>query len=139
MARHEHLPIYKAALDLAADLQKVVADFSRYHRVTLGTELRQGSRAVLQQVVRANNATAAAERAAELLCLREHIDALLLTMRVGKEVQALAVMSHRCAMRVCAEALRAFRSFSGYLHAVEQVGVVARQNEGWFKHTRALA
>ena len=120
MARHEHLPIYKAALDLTVHLEKVVAGFSRYHKYTLGTELRQGSRAVLQQVVRANNATDASERAAELLRLREGIDALLLTMRVSKEVQA-------------------FKSFAGYLHAVEQVGVVARQNEGWFKHTRSQA
>ena len=64
MARHEHLPIYKAALDLTVHLEKVVAGFSRYHKYTLGTELRQGSRAVLQQVVRANYATNAAERAA---------------------------------------------------------------------------
>jgi hypothetical protein len=120
LARHEHLPIYKAALDLTVHLEKVVAGFGRYHKYTLGTELRQGSRAVLQQVVRANNATDAAERAAELLRLREHIEALLLTVRVGKEVQA-------------------FKSFASYLHAVEQVGVVARQNEGWFKHTRGSA
>lgn len=120
MARHEHLPIYKAALDLTVHLEKVVAGFSRYHKYTLGTELRQGSRAVLQQVVRANNASDAAIRAEELLRLREQIDSLLLTMRVGKEVQA-------------------FKSFAAYLHAVEQVGMVARQNEGWFKHTRGAA
>jgi hypothetical protein len=120
MARHDHLPIYKAALDLTVHLEKVVAGFSRYHKYTLGTELRQGSRALLQQVVRANNAADAGERAAELLHLRDQIEALLLTMRVGKEVQA-------------------FRSFAGYLHAVEQVGSVARQNEGWFRHTRAQA
>ena len=107
MARHEHLPIYKAALDLTVHLEKVVAGFSRYHKYTLGTELRQGSRAVLQQVVRANNATNAAERAAELLRLREYIESLLLTMRVGKEVQA-------------------FRSFAGYLAAGRSVMLVAQ-------------
>lgn len=117
MARYEHLPIYKAALDLTVHLERVVAGFSRYHKYTLGTELREGSRAVLMQVLRANNAPGASERIQELVVLRERIDALLLVMRVGKEVKA-------------------FRSFAGYLHAVEQVGVVARQNEGWFKHTR---
>jgi hypothetical protein len=55
MARHEHLPIYEAALDLTVHLEKVVAGFSRYQKYTLGTELRQGSCALLQQVLRANS------------------------------------------------------------------------------------
>ena len=50
MARYEHLPIYKAALDLAVHFEQVVAGFSRYHKYTLGTELREGSRGVLMQV-----------------------------------------------------------------------------------------
>ena len=120
MARYEHLPIYKSALDLTVHFEKLVASFSRYHKYTLGTELRESSRAVLMQVVRANNATNAVERRAELLVLRSRIDALLLTMRVAKEVKA-------------------FKSFAGYLHAVEQVGSVARQNEGWVKHTQGRA
>ena len=56
MARHEHLPIYKAALDMTVHFEKLVAGFSRYHKYTLDTELREGSRAVPQQVLRANNA-----------------------------------------------------------------------------------
>jgi len=70
MARHEHLPIYKAALDLTVHFEKLVAGFSRYHKYTLGTELRQGSRAVLQQVLRTNNAATSAQRASERLELR---------------------------------------------------------------------
>ena len=46
MGRHKHLPIYKAALDMAVHFEKLVAGFSRYHQYTLGTELREGSRAV---------------------------------------------------------------------------------------------
>ena len=37
MARYEHLPIYKQALDAAVHFEKVVAGFSRYHKYTLGT------------------------------------------------------------------------------------------------------
>ena len=61
-----------------------------------------------------------AARQAELLALRERIEALTMTLRVAKEVKA-------------------FKSFAGHLHAIEQVGSLARQNEGWFKHTRAKA
>ncbi len=103
---------------MTVHFERLVAGFSRYHKYTLGTELREASRAVLMQVVRANNAPSGVVRRAELLVLRERLDSLMLSLRVAKEVKA-------------------FKSFAGYLHAVEQVGSVARQNEGWFKHTQA--
>ena len=77
-SRYEHLPICKAALDLTVHFEGLVAGFSRYHKYTLGTELREGSRAVLQQVLRANNAATREQRAAELLVLRESIEAMAL-------------------------------------------------------------
>ena len=40
VARYEHLSIYKQALDVAVHFENVVAGFSRYHKYTLGTELR---------------------------------------------------------------------------------------------------
>ena len=42
MARYEHLPIYKKAMDLAIYVEKVVRNFSRYHKYTPGSELRDG-------------------------------------------------------------------------------------------------
>jgi hypothetical protein len=59
MARYEHLPFYKTALDMTVHFEKLVAGFSRNHKYTLGTELRERSRAVLQQVLRANHAATA--------------------------------------------------------------------------------
>ncbi len=41
MAQYEHLPIYKKAYDFALYYEKIVRGFSRYHKYTLGTELRQ--------------------------------------------------------------------------------------------------
>lgn len=64
MARHEHLPIYKAPLDMTVHFEKLVAGFSRYHKYTLGTELREVSHAVLQQVLRANNSASNLEGSA---------------------------------------------------------------------------
>ena len=54
MAYTEHLPIYKAAYDLCLYLEDIVRRFSRYHKYSLGTELRDGARRVLLLVVRAN-------------------------------------------------------------------------------------
>ena len=47
MAHYRHLPVWKAALDLAAHLEHAVRRFGktpsppRYHKYTLGSELRQ--------------------------------------------------------------------------------------------------
>ena len=41
LARYEHLPIYRAAFDLAVHTEKIVRNFSRDQKYTLGTELGQ--------------------------------------------------------------------------------------------------
>jgi hypothetical protein len=41
MARYEHLPRYRDALNLAVHFEKMVAGFSPYHKYTLGTEQRR--------------------------------------------------------------------------------------------------
>ena len=48
MARYDHLPIYRAAFDLAVHLEQIVRHFDRYHKYTLGTDLRTGSRRILE-------------------------------------------------------------------------------------------
>jgi hypothetical protein len=111
MARYEHLPIYKQALDVAVHFERVVAGFSRYHKYTLGTELRNKSREVVALVVKAN---AARDKVPELLLLRDKLEELMLIMRLAKEVKA-------------------FKSFDAYRHIVEMVVSVCRQNEGWMR------
>lgn len=51
MARYEHLPIYKKAMDLAIYVEKIVRNFSRYHKYTLGSELREKSREVVEAII----------------------------------------------------------------------------------------
>jgi hypothetical protein len=111
MARYEHLPIYKQAMDVAVYFERAVAGFSRYHKYTLGTELRNHSREIVGLIVRANSAE---DKRPALLALRERLDALLVSMRIAKEVQA-------------------FKSFAAYQQAVEAVVSICRQNEGWLK------
>ena len=117
MACYEHLPIYKAALDAAVHFEQVVAGFSRYHKYSLGTELRQAGRAVIGQVIRAN---AARERLPQLLELRADLEEVLVLLRLAKEVKA-------------------FKSFQSYQHAAELVVSVCRQNEGWIKSVDKVA
>ena len=39
MARYEHLPIFKKAMDLAIYFEKIVRNFSRYNKYTLESVL----------------------------------------------------------------------------------------------------
>lgn len=111
MARYEHLPIYKKSMDVAVYFEKAVAGFSRYHKYTLGTDLRNKSRDVVGLIVKANSSR---EKLPQLLELRERLEDLLTLIRLSKEVKA-------------------FKSFKSYQFAVEEVVSVSRQNEGWIK------
>src|SRR5262245_11661588 len=115
MAQAEHLPIHKASNDLCLYLEQVVRGFSRYHKYTLGADLRDGARRVLKLVVRAN---ARRDKAPVLLEVREELEQLKVVLRLGHDVKA-------------------FPNFKAFEHAIAQVVAIARQNEGWLKRTRA--
>ena len=111
MARYEHLPIYKTAMDLAVYLEQVVRNFSRYHKYTLGSDLRQQSRELVTVIIRANSRQ---EKLPVLYELRERLEGLLVLLRIGQEV-------------------RAFQHAAAYGRAAELVVALSRQNEGWIK------
>ena len=56
MARFRHLPIWKDAMDLALHLEHAVRRFPRYHKYTLGSELRQTAQRLCRLVARVNDA-----------------------------------------------------------------------------------
>ena len=82
MARYEHLPIYRAAFDLAVHMEKIVRHFSRYHKYTLGTELRNNSRMILDRVIEANNTV---DRQSVLLRLRQELESPKVLARLCHE------------------------------------------------------
>jgi hypothetical protein len=114
VAQAEHLPIYKSSYDLCLYLEQVVRTFSRYHKYTLGADLRDGARRVLKLIVRAN---ARYDKVPLLLEVREEVEALKVIVRLCQDVQA-------------------FFSFRAVEQAVEQVVSIAKQNEGWLKSQR---
>ena len=114
MARYEHLPIYRAAFDLAVHMEKIVRNFSRYHKYTLGSELRNRSREILASVIEANNQNE--DRATKLLELREKIEFF----------KVLARLCHESG---------GFARTRSYLYVAEQMVSIAKQNEGWLKQT----
>ncbi len=111
MARYEHLPIFKAAYDLTLHIEKIVRNFSRYHKYTLGTDLRNKSRRILEKIVEANSDS---DRTARLLELRQELEGFKLLARVCHDSGG-------------------FANTRSYLHLAGRVTNIARQNEGWLK------
>jgi hypothetical protein len=111
MARYEHLPIYKKAMDLTVYFEKIVSNFSRYNKYTLGSELREKSRQIVELIIKANSTK---ERLPLLLELRERLEGLKVLIRICKEVKA-------------------FHSFNSFVYASDLVVDISRQNEGWIR------
>ena len=85
MAHYEHLPIYKTAMDLVVYLEQVVRNFIRYHKYTLGSDLRLQSRELVTVIIRANSRR---EKLPVLYELRERLEGLHVLLRIGNEAQA---------------------------------------------------
>ncbi|MFH0771205.1 MAG: four helix bundle protein [Candidatus Omnitrophota bacterium] len=108
---YENLPIYKKALDLAVYFEKIVKNFSRYHKYTVGTELRNLSREILRLIVKANSAK---DKKDILLQVREKVEELKTLIKICKEIKA-------------------FRTFKSFEYSVRSVINIAKQSEGWLK------
>ena len=117
MAQYEHLPIYKKAFDISVYIENCVRGFSRYHKYTLGTDLRNTSRKIVRLIVRANSEK---DKLATLQQLRDTVEELKVTMRIGKEVKA-------------------YNSFNTFKRLIEEVLSLSRQSEGWLKSMRGKA
>jgi len=111
MARSEHLPIYKQSYDLCLYLEQVVQGFPRYHKYSIGSDLRDTAREILKLIVRAN---ARDDKREVLQNIREEVEQLKLLLRLALDVHA-------------------FSRLNSFEHAVTIAVDVAKQNEGWLK------
>jgi hypothetical protein len=111
VAQTEHLPIYKSAYDLCLYFEQVVRNFSRYHKYSIGADLRDGARQTLKLVVRANSRRGKTQTLLELRQVLEELKVLI---------------------RLCYD-ISAFPNFNSFEHAISLVTEIAKQNEGWLK------
>ena len=108
---YENLPIYKKALDLTIYIETIVRSFSRYHKYTVGTDLRNLSKRILVLIAKANSKN---ERSVSLKEAIERIEELKILIRVCKEIKA-------------------FSSFRSFEYTTRLTIDVARQCEGWYR------
>lgn len=117
MAQYEHLPIYKQALSLSIYIEKIVQGFSRYHKYNNGSELRTLARNNIKLIIRANSEI-------------ENRVFYLTELRVNNE-------ELKVCLRICKE-MNAFKNLNSFVHAVELVILLARQNEAWLKSKQKI-
>ncbi|MEN9372684.1 MAG: hypothetical protein RIR79_236 [Pseudomonadota bacterium] len=119
MAHYRHLPIWKAAMDLAVHLEHAVRRFPRYHKYTLGTELRHTAQRLCRMVARANNVASEDRRLV--------LDQLVLVVEEMKTLLTLA------------QEVQAFANFNEFAGATELTVVLGKQSGGWRRQVRPEA
>jgi len=55
MARYDNFPVFKKAMQLQVYLENTVRGFSRYHKYTIGTRLRETGWELLNLIIKANS------------------------------------------------------------------------------------
>jgi len=111
MARYEHLPIFKAMMELAIHVERIASRFSKAHKYTLGSELRRMCHQALGTIAAANSVK---DREGLLLELRQVLERIKIHLVLAREVQAF---SHK----------------EQFAQATRLVVEVSRQNEGWLR------
>ena len=106
-----NLPIWRDSARLGLLIEEAVRGFSRYHKYTLGSDLRRQAMRVRRLLVRALNA-AGAERPRQVERLSLAVDDLKFMLQLGQE-------------------LRAFQSFRQFEAIAELAVEVGRQSGHW--------
>ncbi len=111
MANYDHLPIFKAMMEETVLVENTVKFFSRYHKYTIGTELRSMCHDALGLIMEANSLV---DKTPALLRLRVLLERIKIHLVIAREVKA-------------------FNKPKTFLQLAEKVVNVSRQNEGWLK------
>jgi len=81
---YEHLPIFHAAMNLAVHMETVVKSFEKYHKYTIGANLRQRAQNLLFLISQANMAH---NKTPKLFALREMCEMLKITIHLAQELK----------------------------------------------------
>ena len=73
MVNYENLAVYKSAFDLCVYFEKIVKNFGKGHKFTIGADLKNKSREIAIQVVRANISNTKIKDIQELIILIEEL------------------------------------------------------------------
>lgn len=110
--------MWRDAQRLLVDIEQVVRGFSRYHKYTLGSELRRQAMDINRLVARAAQQYEAEARLRLVEQLAWKVEDLKMSLQLGKELQA-------------------FTSFAQFQRLAEQAVTLGKQSGGWRKKARS--
>ncbi len=116
--RSKQLPLWRDAMRFLVEVEQVVRAFPRYHKYTLGHELRTQAMTVCKLVARAAQSDEQRQRLQLLDTLVWQIDDLKMSIQLAKEVEA-------------------FASFAQFQRMAEQSVGLGKQGGGWRKQARS--
>jgi hypothetical protein len=112
---YEMLPIFKSTMNLVVYIETIVKEFDKYHKYTIGEDLRTYSKKMLFLIQRANMSQ---DKQQELLELRNGCEELKMLVMLCKE-------------------LKAFNSFKQFEHSSKLTVAVCRQAQAWLKNSQS--
>ena len=118
--RYRQLPLWRDAQRFLLEVELAVRAFPRYHKYTLGSDLRRQAMDVNRLVARAAQQGDAVRRVALLERLVWQVEDLKMSVQLGKELQA-------------------FASFAQFQRLAEQAVALGKQSGGWCKKARSAA
>ncbi len=113
---NNNYPIWRDANRLLLEVEQAVKHFPRYHKYTLGTELRRQAMLICQLVARAWR-----EKTQNLDILKRlvaTVDDLKIQLQLGKELQV-------------------FQNFSVFERLAVLTVTVGKQSGGWLRHSQS--
>jgi len=115
-APYQHLPIWRDANRLLVAVEQVVRKFSRYHKYTLGTEMRRKAMHICQQIIRIYHAGS----------------------RPVPMLQRLLTLIEDCKLQIqLAKELKAFQNFAHFQQLAELAVLLGKQGGGWLRKARS--
>ena len=106
-----HLPIFKSVLDLCVYVETIVKSFEKYHKYTIGHDMREFAKEMLFLVNRVNLSK---NRVEMITMLRDKCEDMKMLLLLAKE-------------------LKAFRDFKQFEHSSKLSVDVCRQAQAWLK------
>ena len=116
--RYRKTPLWRDSNRFLVEVETAVRTFPRYHKYTLGSDLRHQAMNVCRLVARAAQSRAGPERARLLEQLVWQVEDVKMSLQLGKE-------------------LKVFASFAQFQRLAEQAVAMGRQSGGWWKRARS--
>jgi len=109
MANHEKFPIFRSALELCVYIETIVKGFDRYHKYTIGEDMRRFSKDLLFII---NRVGLTKDKVRVLTKLRDRCEDMKMLLLISKE-------------------LKAFKSFKQFEYSSKLSVDVCKQAQAW--------